>query len=86
MADTIIERQSTGTSDSGAAGMVVAVVAIVLLLLGAYFVLRNAGVPAVPNTGSDINVTLPDTGGNNGGSNSGGSGGSGSGGGSGGTQ
>lgn len=74
MADTIITNTpERRVEDNGAAGLLLAFIVIVALLIGGYFLYRH-GAPGVPNTGStNVNVTLPSSGGSAGGSSSGGS-------------
>jgi len=67
MADTIITNtpDRSNANDNGA-GLVLALIVIVALLVGGYFLYRH-GAPGVPNTGStNVNVTLPSTGGGSG--------------------
>lgn len=73
MADTIVNVPEK-SGDTSAAGWVVAIVVILAVLIGGFFLLRGTA-PAVPNTGPNINVTVPanGTGGTDG---TGGSGGS----------
>jgi hypothetical protein len=56
MADTIINTPDR-TQDS-AAGWAIAAVVVVAIIIGAVLLFRN-GLPGVPNTGTDINVTIP---------------------------
>ena len=62
MADTIVTTPGT-TSDSGAAGWVVAFVILAVIVLGA-LVWARRGAPAPANPGANINVTVPGVGGN----------------------
>ncbi len=66
MADTIITNTPEGRDGSGAAGMVLAVIVIIALIVGGFFLYRH-GAPGVPNTGStNVNVSLPAGGGSGG--------------------
>lgn len=68
MADTIINTpRASETADSAAAGWAIVLVVLFAVLIAGFFLFRSAAVqnPAVPNTGTDINVTIPD--GNSGG-------------------
>lgn len=62
MADTIINTPGT-RDDSGASavGWVLALIVALAVIAVAVFWYRN-GAPSVPNTGTNINVELPDAG------------------------
>jgi hypothetical protein len=73
---TIVNNPGPGTTEDSSAGVVIGVV-IALLIIVLFFAfalpyIRNSGTtPGVPNTGSDVNIDLPDvnTGGSGNGSN-----------------
>lgn len=58
MADTIVTNSPDRATDNTAAAWAIAVVVILAVIVGAVFLYRNTS-PGVPNTGNDINVTLP---------------------------
>lgn len=57
MADTYVNTPGTERSDS-AAGWAIAAVVVVAIIIGAVLLFRG-GLPGVPNTGTDVNVTVP---------------------------
>jgi hypothetical protein len=77
MADTVVNTPSgtRDTSDSSAAGWIVALVVLAVIVLGA-LVWARRGIPAPTNPGTNINVTAPTTPGT-GGTGGGGTGGTG---------
>ena len=56
MADTIVTN-SPGTNDSGAAGWVVALIILVVVIVGGFLWYRNYGFPGAGTT--NINLTVP---------------------------
>jgi hypothetical protein len=67
MADTVISN-TPGTRDDGAGalGWIVALIVILAIIVAGFVWVRRGNV-GVPNTGSNINVQLPSTGGTGGG-------------------
>lgn len=63
MADTIVNTPSSRDDSSAAAMMtwLLAAIVIVAVLAAAFLWYRN-GAPGVPNTGTEINVELPNAG------------------------
>ncbi len=59
MADTIINTPGTRDTDANTVGWVLALIVALAVIVAAVFWYRN-GAPAVPNTGTDINITVPD--------------------------
>ena len=57
MADTIVNTPGSERGDS-AAGWAIAAVVVVAIIVGAVLLFRG-GIPGVPNTGTDVNVTVP---------------------------
>jgi len=78
MADTIVNTPGS-SQDSGAAAWALAIVVILAVLIGGFFLLRrvNPGVPNTGDPGTNINVTVPSTGGTGGGGGTGSGGGTG---------
>ncbi len=76
MADTIINTPGvTRTADDGTAaiGWVVALLVTLAVIVAGFVLYRNGSLPGLPNTGTNINVTVPsesDTRGSNGASGS----------------
>ncbi|HEY4488536.1 MAG TPA: hypothetical protein VJB97_03385 [Candidatus Paceibacterota bacterium] len=57
MADTIVHTDRDRTNDS-AVGWFVGLIALLALVIGGILWYRSA-TPGIPNTGDDINVTIP---------------------------
>lgn len=72
MADTIITNTPDRQQDSGAVGLILALIIVAAIVVGG-FVWYRKGAPGVPNTGgTNINVTLPSGSGSTGGGSAGG--------------
>lgn len=60
MADTIVNTPGTrDDTGSNTLGMVAALLIILALIIGGVLFFRSAGGVGIPNTGTDINVTVP---------------------------
>jgi hypothetical protein len=62
MADTIITNtpERGVSSDNGALGVVLALIVLAVVVIGGIYLYRHGSV-GVPNTGTNINVTVPST-------------------------
>lgn len=60
MADTILNTPERGTREVDSAGWAIAIVILLAVVIGGLLLFRQAGVtPGTPNTGTDLNVTVP---------------------------